>query len=171
MKTSQNPLTDHNAFLEDFVAESKRLEDYGLVINGKYYNFEIKNLVCDSIAKAPLLNIKGPTGYFSCPKCLVKGEKKIIPGKRTRDGRMKTRSSNTYFLDLDAPKREHDHFLSFSSGLQDDSFFHGHTILRELKSLDLVRDVVDGMHKVYLGAEKNYLMKCWMIMLTALQTR
>lgn len=123
------------------------------MIGGKHYKFEVKNLVCDAQAKAPIFNIKGPIGYFSCPKCKVKGTKKkvILKGKR-KDGKQKTRTSNTYFLGLNERKRKHRHFINLSSGLDEDEFYHSPTILRGLRTLDLVKDVVvDPMHKVYLG--------------------
>jgi len=42
------------------------LLDTGFCVNDKIFKFEIGHIVCDSPAKAFLLNVKGHNGYFGC---------------------------------------------------------------------------------------------------------
>lgn len=61
-------------YLKDFVKESKYLIQHGLTINNRFYSFEIAGIVAEGRARAYLKCIKGPTGYYGCERCTVKGE-------------------------------------------------------------------------------------------------
>lgn len=62
-------------YLKDFIDEiSPYLRD-GLDLRGHVYRFELHCLLADAPARAFLLGIKFPTGYFSCSKCKIEGSR------------------------------------------------------------------------------------------------
>ncbi|KAK0139276.1 hypothetical protein N1851_024092 [Merluccius polli] len=65
-----------NDYLADFLAEYTQLQENKIVVNGKEINVQIKAFVCDAPARAFVKCIKGHTGYYSCERCIVKGEYK-----------------------------------------------------------------------------------------------
>ena len=69
-----------NDYLADFLAEYTQLQENKIVVNGKEINVQIKALVCDAPARAFVKCIKGHTGYYSCERCIVKGEYKNKSG-------------------------------------------------------------------------------------------
>ena len=60
--------------LEEFVEETKRLVEEGLLIDNRSYSVEIHSFVCDAPARAFIKGIKGHSGYNACEKCTTNGE-------------------------------------------------------------------------------------------------
>lgn len=71
----QNKPKDSNKFLEAFVNELISYISYGFVYNGISYKIRLHALVCDAPAKAFVLKVKNHTGYNSCTKCLIHGDR------------------------------------------------------------------------------------------------
>ncbi|OXU16990.1 hypothetical protein TSAR_005508 [Trichomalopsis sarcophagae] len=65
--------TDANEFLKPFVDEAVEINKKEIECKGKLFNVQIDELVCDTPAKAMVLNISYPTGYNSCTKCDIEG--------------------------------------------------------------------------------------------------
>ena len=62
-----------NDLLEMFCNEATNLINHGIEYNEKLYKIKLHALVCDTPAKAYVLNVKYHTGYWSCTKCTIKG--------------------------------------------------------------------------------------------------
>ncbi|KAK3928025.1 CLAVATA3/ESR (CLE)-related protein 4A-1 [Frankliniella fusca] len=128
-----------DVYLKPFVDEMNTLVENGIDCEARHVCIEINLAICDAVAKAWLLNVKGHAGYYSCCKCTVEGTK--------FGGRMA-------FLQLDRPKRTDE---SFNLQLQEEHH-HGPTILSTLKSFQPVSSVVlDYMHLVLLGTMRKIM--------------
>ncbi|KAK3916436.1 Phosphopantetheine adenylyltransferase [Frankliniella fusca] len=124
-------------FLKEFVDEMNLFVENGLECEGRHVCIEIHKCICDAVAKSWLLNVNGHSGYYSCCKCTVEGEK--------FGGRMA-------FLKLNCPTRTDN---SFNLQLQEEHH-HGPTILSSLKSFQPVTNVVlDYMHLSLLGVMRK----------------
>ena len=53
--------------------ELQNLKDIGFCVDGKHFVCKTALLVCDMVAKAPLLKMHQYNGYFGCPYCYEKG--------------------------------------------------------------------------------------------------
>ncbi|XP_065222011.1 uncharacterized protein LOC135846700 [Planococcus citri] len=62
-------------FLTDFVDEVNGLINNGIVIDDRKFEVRVQNFICDAPAKAFILDIKGHTGYSSCHRCSIRGER------------------------------------------------------------------------------------------------
>jgi len=65
-----------NDFLEDFVRELCELSETGITIGNTNIEFSLKALVCDAPARSFLKRIIAHTGYYSCERCVIKGERR-----------------------------------------------------------------------------------------------
>ncbi|XP_034945154.1 uncharacterized protein [Chelonus insularis] len=134
-----------NDFLQDFVIEAKEILLNGVILNGKKYKVKIRCPIADGQARAFLKNIKGPTAFFGCERCVIEG----VTVNRRR-----------VYPYIDCEKRTNESFIAM-----DDSEHHlttEPTILIKIPNFDPIKDVVlDSMHMLYLGAMKNLLEK-WM---------
>lgn len=63
-----------NEYLSPFIDETIKLVQNGFKVQDKTYNIKIQAFVCDSPAKAFILNVKYHSGYHSCSKCTIEGE-------------------------------------------------------------------------------------------------
>lgn len=117
------------------------LLDSGLCVNGKIFKFEIGHIICDSPAKAFLLNVKGHNAYFGCSSCTQEG--RYLQNRMT-------------FPEINAPLRTNE---SFRNRLNED--YHKGDSPLELLPMDIVNDVcLDYMHNVCLGITKR-LVEFW----------
>lgn len=134
--------SDVNEFLRPFVTECLDLFDKGIDYNGKHFTLRVKNLICDVPAKAYVLNVKGHSGYSSCPRCKIVGsylsgrlcfpDEKVMEGKRT-DGEFREKVDDEYHLP-------------------------GQSLLTSLPNFDMVQSIpFDYMHLVCLGVMKKLL--------------
>ncbi|XP_075150464.1 uncharacterized protein LOC142224563 [Haematobia irritans] len=64
---------DCNLYMQQFVEEFIELMEIGLKFNNSIYSVSCRSFICDAPARSYILGIKGHTGYFSCPKCTIKG--------------------------------------------------------------------------------------------------
>lgn len=60
-------------YFHPFLLDISALLESGLIVNDKIFKFEIGHIICDSPAKAFLLNVKGHNGYFGCSLCTQEG--------------------------------------------------------------------------------------------------
>lgn len=101
----------------------------------------MKQVICDSPAKAFLLNVKGHNSRVGCNMCTIGGE--------YRDHRMS-------FLGVNASLRTDNSFRIRS----DDEYYKGNNPLERLP-IDMIKAVpIDYMHAVCLGTMKR-LLKFW----------
>lgn len=177
--------TDFNKYMASMVDEISRLTIHGLHLNGKKYDFRLRELLGDSPAKADALGCKHPNGYCSCPRCCTMGE---------------YFEHRTTYPDQSQPERTHEEFLRYAeyyearhsaiseneiaTSNEEDSdfdeddlftlpeqlpqyisqFFNNNppTILRLIPHFDLVKQVYfDYMHLVCLGVMKK-LIEFWL---------
>ena len=131
-----------NEYLKDFIEEMLELEKgpVKIDVDGKKYsvNIGISCFVCDTPARAYIKQSKGHTGYYSCDKCIQKGEW----------------HSKVTFLKTDAPLRT-DH--SFNDMI-DANHHIGDTPLKKLSIGMVTQFPLDFMHLVCLGVMKRILM-------------
>ncbi|EFN71874.1 hypothetical protein EAG_07199, partial [Camponotus floridanus] len=131
--------TNCNEFLQDFVEEMIELANNGIFLCEKFYNIQIKQILCDAPAKAFILNIKGHSGYFSCTKCVIEGE---------------YRNRRICFVDIYAAKRTNNDFLNET----DDNFHLGCTNLKQIPQLHFIENIpLDYMHLLCLGVMRKCL--------------
>jgi len=71
----QSKPADSNKFLEAFVNELIPLINNGVIYNEISYDIRLHAVVCDAPAKAFILKVKNHTGYDSCTKCLIHGDR------------------------------------------------------------------------------------------------
>lgn len=134
-----------NLYLKNLVDELKYLSENGMVSDfGKKY-VSVDTFCCDAPAKSFILYTKGHTGYYSCSRCIVEGE----------------RVNNTMcFLGSNFPKRTHMDFLNRI----DDEHHIGETvsILTEIPQINMIDNFsMDYMHLVCLGIVKK-LISLWL---------
>jgi len=67
--------TSLDNFLPDFIDKVNKLTEEGISIKGKNYEFCLKAFVCNASARFFLKCLVGHTGYFSCERCVVKGQR------------------------------------------------------------------------------------------------
>lgn len=86
-----------NEFLKDFSKEVTSMINNSITINDKRYNFNIKNVIADALAKSFLFNTKGHTGFSSCIRCRTVG---------------KSSNHRIFFKDCEAEIRTIDDFIA-----------------------------------------------------------
>jgi hypothetical protein len=62
------------SYLKQFIAEFQKLQETGIVCNGKRFDIELSAVVCDTPARAFVKRVKGHSGYFGCDKCEQEGD-------------------------------------------------------------------------------------------------
>ena len=69
-------------YLNDFISEAKYLEENGFEFQSKRYKGMPDAIICDAPARALVKCVKPHSGYYSCERCMQKGEwcnKIILP--------------------------------------------------------------------------------------------
>lgn len=128
-------------FLNLFINEAIELVRDGINVDDKILCISIKQFICDSPAKAFLLNVKGHNSRVGYNTCLEEGEYK--------EHRMA-------FLGVNAALRTNESFRARS----DDEYHKGNSPLEHL-SIDMIKSIpINYMHAVCLGAMKR-LLKFW----------
>jgi len=146
---NQKP-SDSNDYLKDFVDEAKYLVLNGIKLEDKLYKVKIDVICCDMPARSFILKIKSHTGYNSCPRCEIEGERKenrtVFPYCELHK-RPPNRTHNGY-----TDKLTNDHHLPNTDI----------SILTELPMFDIINDFsLDYMHMLCLGVTKKLLF-LWM---------
>jgi hypothetical protein len=131
---------DFNELLRRFIDEASYLECEGFAYNEQYFDFEVGAFICDSPATSSVKGTSSHTGYWSCNKCVTKGERVL---------------DRTVFTELDAAKRTDQSF-------RDREDQNHHRILHELEVERLKMSMVDGfpkesLHLLDLGVTKRHL--------------
>ncbi|XP_030758964.1 uncharacterized protein LOC115884507 isoform X1 [Sitophilus oryzae] len=123
--------------MSDFVKECQRLNGK-ITIQNIEIDFTISMIICDMPAKSFLLQIKGPTGYFSCTHCLIEGEAERY----------------VCFPQVDCPKRTDG---SFRQKINKEHHI-GTSLVENIPNFNLIVNVpLDYMHLVCLGVVKRLL--------------
>lgn len=131
----------------------------GIAINSRTISVQIGNFLCDSPARAMVLNITHHSGTFSCHIChtYMKKKKYIRTGGR-KEVLRNNFSTNLYETRTDEEFRNKEFYSHHSN-----KTFHRTTEQIEVEALpiDIIRCFpVDYMHSVLLGVFKN-LIKIW----------
>lgn len=133
-----------NLFLKNLVDELKYLFENGMETDFGKKIVTVDTICCDAPAKSFILFTKGHTGYYSCSRCTVEGD----------------RVNNTMcFLGSNFPKRTHQDFLNRI----DDEYHKGDTvsIIKEIPQINMIDNLsIDYMHLVFLGIVKK-LISLW----------
>jgi len=128
-------------YFHPFLLDISVLLDSSLCVNDKIFKFEIGHIVCDSPARAFLLNVKGHNGYFGCSSCTQEG--KYIQNKMTFPG-----------IDISLRSDE-----SFCNRTNED--YYKVDSLLELLPIDIESTVcLDYMHNICLEITKR-LVEFW----------
>lgn len=69
---SHDPISAHD-FMRAFLDEIIPYFANGIEIGGKKYKFKLSKILADAPARAFILCLKRPNGFYSCPKCNAKG--------------------------------------------------------------------------------------------------
>lgn len=134
-------------FLSDFVTEASKLIKDGVLVNGVRFKFRILGFTCDIPARCFLKCSKGHTGFFSCERCITRGEtlkKKMKAGKKTRGKRV--------FPEINCALRTHESFVN-----QEEPEHHlGKSALLDIPDFNIINDMyIDSMHALDLGVSKR----------------
>lgn len=136
-----------NDLLRMFVDEMIELVQEGFEYQEKLHVIIFHALVCDTPAKAYVLNVKYHTGYWSCTKCTIYGDrdgKVVFPWSRHRH---KLRTDKKF-------KK-----LKYIDDGVNDGYQKGHTILSDIPGFGCVTNVpLDYMHLLCLGIMLKLIM-------------
>ncbi|XP_031780879.1 uncharacterized protein LOC116416410 isoform X1 [Nasonia vitripennis] len=140
-----------NNFLQLFTSDATELINDAYEYKEKIYYVKIDGFICDSPAKAFILNTKYPSGYDSCTKCIVEGDyynAVCFPS----DNVNQLKEYCHVLLRTDEGFRNLEYLEIYQKGL---------TVLNNLPGVGLVSNVpLDAMHLVYLGAMRQ-LIRHW----------
>ena len=130
-----------SVYLEELVQELKDLLTNGIDIGNEHFRVLVLCYVCDAPAKCFILGIKGHCGYWSCLRCLQKGE--MI-------GRRMCFPEVEYILRTDE---------SFLLREQPEHHLDGTPKILEVPGIKPVSQFVhDPMHLLYIGVMKKLLL-------------
>ncbi|XP_031783890.1 uncharacterized protein LOC100116041 isoform X1 [Nasonia vitripennis] len=140
-----------NNFLQLFTSDATELINDAYEYKEKIYYVKIDGFICDSPAKAFILNTKYPSGYDSCTKCIVEGDyynAVCFPSENVNQ----LKEYCHVLLRTDEGFRNLEYLERYQKGL---------TVLNNLPGVGLVSNVpLDAMHLVYLGAMRQ-LIRHW----------
>ena len=131
--------TSLDEYLKDFLSEYDALCQSGIEIReAEVVTFDLQCFSCDAPARQFLKCIKSHTGYYSCERCLVKGERQ--ESTMTFEDTDCALRTDKDFADLNYPNHQHEKSALINHGIQCVSQF-----------------VLDYMHLVCLGVVKRIL--------------
>ncbi|OXU21397.1 hypothetical protein TSAR_001115 [Trichomalopsis sarcophagae] len=140
-----------NNFRQLFTSDATELINDAYEYKEKIYYVKIDGFICDSPAKAFILNTKYPSGYDSCTKCIVEGDyynAVCFPSENVNQ----LKEYCHVLLRTDEGFRNLEYLERYQKGL---------TVLNNLPGVGLVSNVpLDAMHLVYLGAMRQ-LIRHW----------
>lgn len=129
----------YNDLLKDFINESLKFINDGLLVEDKLYFLRLRNFIGDSIAQSDVAYVIGPAGRYSCPYCKVRGRR--VKGRIT-------------FCDLGCDERTDNEYKDRS-----DEFHHREgtsDLFTKLLSFPS-NSPIDYLHNVLLGSCKRFL--------------
>ena len=125
-------------FLQDFLTEYTTLSETGIEIEEAILEFSLKCFSCDAPARQYLKSIKGHTGYYSCERCTVEGER---------------HNYTMTFEDTNAPLRTDEGFSACNYPVHQ----HKKSVLIDYGVRCVSKFVLDYMHLVCLGVVRRML--------------
>ena len=143
-------------FLEDFLRDIQSTLENGLYINDKHRTVSIHSFVCDAPARQFLKKVKSHSGYNSCERCEIKGER---CEKETRSNVLGAMDAGIKFIETECTGRTDEKFRA--------GFYSEHQIGNDASPLlqlpnNLIRDFpVDYMQLILLGVVKR-LLRLWL---------
>lgn len=84
-------------FLDDTITEIQELLGSGISTANCKTSVQISHCACDSIARAYIKNIKSPTGFYACDRCVQRGET-VNKGRRFLDHSARRRTDQSFRL-------------------------------------------------------------------------
>lgn len=139
-----------NEYLCRLVCDLNSLLNNGLVVNDQLVQILKVDFVFDSPARSMILNIKQAPGYYSCHKCLIKGE---------YDRSLRTIN----YLGVNYPARTHEQFIQKEhyeqSGKTNTYHLSNERVqLENILNIDIpLHSPIDYMHCSCLGTMKKLL--------------
>lgn len=127
-------------FLNPFINEMQFIKANGIKIKNKVFRFDISLVVCDSPAKAFILNVKQHNAYHSCNSCIEEGT--FLNNRISYSG-------------INSQLRTNESFRS----KKDEDYHKGISPLEMFPDLNITDAVVlEYMHCVCLGVMKRLLL-------------
>ena len=137
-------------FLQPLLSELRRLSPNNndpIQTKGREFTVSLRCVVADTPMRTYLKKIKSHSGYWSCERCIQKGERRLTVGKKKK---------SIQFLELNAPPRIDIDFLSYclSDDSIDDHLVNVHDVSPFIDlGLPMVTGfVIDPMHTLTAGA-------------------
>lgn len=131
-----------NDLLEQTVNEAIYFTNNGIILNNILFDIRVKAVICDAPAKSYILKVKYHSGYYSCTKCIIKGEY--------------VDDTNCFPYDRNEVHRTDENFRNFA---YNNNYQNEQTILCNIPNLGLVTNVpLDYMHLVCLGVVRKLLL-------------
>jgi len=98
-----------NVFLAPLFQELMRLDPNNHDVTGRQFTVSIRCVIADWPMRSYLKRVKGHSGYWSCERCVQAGVSRVIHSKGSKKKKKKT----IQFLELNAPPRIDEDFLSY----------------------------------------------------------
>ncbi|KAK3931698.1 Maintenance of telomere capping protein 2 [Frankliniella fusca] len=145
-----------NIFLAPMYHEIEKLNE-GVAV--KPYGSEVEDVIsvyllcgtCDVPAKADFMNMKSHSGFFSCSKCFIRGEKSDRTGQVTvfpHQDELELRNDENYKMCVNLGINNKDGYKGV----------FGPSMLAYMFSSSFISGMtVDVMHSVYMGITKQFL--------------
>ena len=127
-------------YLNDFLEEFENLKLNGLTFNERFYSVKLNAFICDAPARSFIKCTVGHIGYYSCERCVIKGEWK---------GRVVFNTTNNY-----VPPRTEVEFNAYAYSNHQNA--RSPLIDAGLSCINAFP--LDYMHLVCLGVVKRILM-------------
>lgn len=124
-------------FLREFVNESLKLQQTGLIVGISKFNFKISCIIADAPARSFIKGCKQHNSYDSCERCVQEGEW----------------LGRVIFREINCPLRTDASFLAKN----DPDHHKSDTELIKLKLGPVSQVVLDHMHLVFLGVTRKVL--------------
>lgn len=103
--------------LKQLVEELKRLSPFTTdpaKTAGREFTLTLRCVRTDGPMRSYLKRIKGHSGFWSCDRCIQRGERHSHKKKKAAKGKKETKTIQ--FRDVDAPLRKDEDFLSYAKG-------------------------------------------------------
>jgi len=131
-----------NDLLQQTVNEATYFINNGIMLNNTLFHIRVKAIICDAPAKSYILKVKYHNGYYSCTKCVIKGEY--------------TDDTNCFPYNRNEEHRTDENFRNLA---YNNNYQIGQTILCNIPNFDLIKNVpLDYMHLVCLGIVRKLLL-------------
>ncbi|KAJ8685366.1 hypothetical protein QAD02_021159 [Eretmocerus hayati] len=140
---------DANEFFGPTVEDLQNVINDGFEHDGRQYSVELYALICDAPGKAYVLGLKSHSGFYSCPKCEVRGTYYTSVCLPKRIGRLRT----------DVKFREGHYYENPGGDLSCEAHQLRDSILTRINGFGPVTNVViEPMHQLYLGPTRKLLL-------------